>query len=108
MNKGQIFEGWKKKYIWILQDVLFENLVSRFGLTLNESIDNENFIIFYTVSMSENKEKNIFRIQPQKIYSTNIEELSRAYQRGPVLPINEFIESIKRKAEVRDKINFSG
>lgn len=100
MNKGQVFEKWGKKYIWILQDVLFENLVKRFNLDIKESLD-ENQIIFYTVELIP-EDNNLYKIKQSKVFSTNILELLKAYSRGgkEIPTLESFIEAISIKAGI--------
>lgn len=100
MNKGQVFEKWGKKYIWILQDVLFENLVSRFNLDIEESF-NDNQIIFYTVKLILEDNK-IFEVKRSKVFSTNILGLLKAYSRGgkEIPSLESFIDAISSKAGI--------
>jgi len=95
MFKGQVFERWMKKYIWLLQDSLFDNLVERFGLKLEEGYK-DNQIIFYVVKMVKNKE-DFFNMPPENIYSTSVQELVKAFKQTEILPVEDFLNAIRRK-----------
>jgi hypothetical protein len=94
MVKGQVFEKWSKKYIWLLQDSLFNNLVERFGLKLETGYKDSN-IIFYVVKMVDYKD--FFKISLKKIYSTSVQELTKAFRQTEILPIEDFLKAIRRK-----------
>lgn len=105
MNKGQIFERWGKKYVWIVQDILFENFVNRFKLNIKEGA--EKSIVYYTVNIRKDKKNDVFTIQQSKIYSATISELLKAYNRKDVPPINDFIEAIKRKVKKKNMVKLN-
>lgn len=94
MFKGQVFEKWLKKYIWLLQDSLFNNLVDRFGLKLEEGYK-DNQIIFYVVKMVNNKD--FFSLSSEKTYSTSVQELTKAFKQTEILPVEDFLKAIRRK-----------
>lgn len=95
MFKGQVFEKWGKRYIWLLQDALLDNIVERFNLVLSEGYK-DNQIIFYSVRMNLNKQ-NLFEISLKKIYSTRIEDLVKVFKQTEMLPMDEFIQAIRRR-----------
>jgi len=95
MFKGQVFEKWMKKYIWLLQDSLFDNLVERFGLELEQG-NKDNEIIFYVVKMVKNKD-DLFNIALKNMYSTKVQELVKAFRQTEVLPIEDFVRAIRSK-----------
>lgn len=93
--KGQVFQNWEKRYIWLLQDVLLDNMVERFNLKLSKGYKN-NQIIFYTVKMTEKQDH--FDISLREIYSTKIEKLLGAFEQTEMIPIKDFIQAIRRKS----------
>ena len=98
MNKGQVFESWKKRYIWILQDTLFANMLERFGLELKEGL-RKHYIVFVTVKLHHNKNTDLYEVQQDKIYCTSIRQLAKAYKRESLLPIDDFVKAIERRAQ---------
>lgn len=98
LNKGQVFEHWKKYYVWILQDVLFSNLVERFGLGISKGVRKGKWIIFATVTME--RKGNTYVVKPNEMFSSSINELLKAYNRVDIPSIEGFIEIIKRKANL--------
>lgn len=96
MNKGQVFESWDRKYVWVVQDVLFQNFSKRFDLKLKEGTDDKKSIVFQTVKMVLNK-GNVFDIELDKKYSASISDLLYAYRRKSLPDVNDFKEKVISK-----------
>jgi hypothetical protein len=97
LNKGQVFENWKKLYIWLIQDFVLQDILERFKINLTEGLKKDNFIVFQTVRMSYDDSYDIFRMEKGKLFSASVADLRKAYERQSFPPIEEFIESISRK-----------
>lgn len=97
LNKGQVFEKWEKYYIWVLQDVLLQDLVNRFKLEMHPEISEDNKIVFASLHMEFDEQKNIFILKLEKYYSTSVEEMLHAYRRADIPNIKEFTRAILRK-----------
>lgn len=93
MFKGQVFEKWMKKYIWLLQDSLFNNIVERFELEIEKGY--EKSIVFYVVKMVENKD--FFEMRLENIYSTSVKELMKAFEQTEIVPVEDFLRAIRLK-----------
>lgn len=106
MNKGQVFESWERKYVWILQDRLFEDLTKRFGLEIEKSTDRKKFIILYVVKLEENKTAKIFNIKLSETYATSVEDLSKAYQRKLLPSPDKFIQGISAKLAKEGQVTY--
>jgi hypothetical protein len=106
MNKGQVFESWKRKYIWILQDKLLEDLIKRFSLQIEEGTGDGKFIILYAVKLEENKVAKVYDVRLSQIYATTIEDLSKAYQRKLLPTPERFIQGIGVKLKKEGQVTY--
>lgn len=74
--KGSITEKWNKKYVWVIQDVLFKYLQSLTGFSATDGIG-ENSIVFYLTSMAFDESKQCFVIEEVGVKSTTVSEFKR-------------------------------
>jgi hypothetical protein len=98
LAKGRIFNKWSKKYVWIMQDVLFEDWTTRFNLKLKEGTDGGNFI-FMVQALSYDEKIGRYRLKQEKIYSTTYEQLLEAYA-APVVGaprVDEFLSTVEAR-----------
>lgn len=102
LNKGQVFEKWNKYYVWILQNELLAALLDKFKLEVRKGVNKDNKIVFASISMKFEEEKNIFVLELENYYSTSVDELLHAYRRGDVPDIETFVKAILRKAGISD------
>jgi len=98
LAKGRLFNRWSKKYVWIMQDVLFENWIDRFNLKLKRGVDDENFI-FKIYDPVYNEKMGRYQLNLKETYSATFELLLEAYA-APMVEIpdmNEFLVALRTK-----------
>lgn len=98
LNKSQLFSSWKKKFVWIIEEHVFNDWLDRFGLNLPTGLNNGE-IIFKSYGLDFNKSLGRYALASRKTVSTDRTTLLSAYSRPTQdLPkVKEFIENIKRR-----------
>lgn len=117
LEKGQVFEKWQIPFIWIMQDVLFDFMKSKFELSSGdrtnhnlygpvnspEQIREGDFIIIVPVKVNVSQPKNYqqmnITLHMEGYYSTNMDKLLDAFKSEAVPDIEEFKEAIKNKSK---------
>jgi len=98
LNKGQIFEMWSKKIVWAVQRYLYDNMVKRFGLKNMEFDEKDaNRFLICNIDCSFPEQ---YHIISENIYSSNIENLIRAFKRSKLPKLDDFINVLSRKLKL--------
>ncbi|KXA91947.1 hypothetical protein AKJ63_00305 [candidate division MSBL1 archaeon SCGC-AAA259D18] len=99
LQKGRVFSKWGKKYVWILQDVLFKNWTNRFKLGLEKGSENEIVFMDYKLKFDENK--NRYCLTHLKTVSAEHKTLVQAYSEPPekAPAKNEFASHVEKKGK---------
>lgn len=98
LTKGHLFDEWSKKYVWIMQDFLYEDWVTRFNLQLKKGVNNGNFI-FFVCSLIFNDKEGKYQLKLKEVYSATYKQLLEAYT-APLVDypdINQFLDKLKSK-----------
>lgn len=98
LNKGQLFAKWNKKYLWVMQDMIYENWTQRFQLELHGGPDTGDSI-FIVYEFVYDDALGRYRLKMRGISSAARAELLEAYSR-PTTKLPEessFLEAIKEK-----------
>lgn len=99
--KGQVMESWNKKIFWIMQDFVYDNMVSRFNLgdlDLDEK-DNSHYHIYDLVPGSNNE--NIYNLKLKGEKSTNVSKLIKGLIDQPTPSIDKFVSNLEKKIELK-------
>lgn len=97
-KKGKIIEHWKRKIVFVLQDVAMEYLHKATDCSMLVPSDEKLPVDFCTFSLSFQKTKWIMSFD--KIYSTSIDGINKTLGGAPVDEYpseNDFIQNIRRK-----------
>lgn len=98
LAKGRLLNRWSKKYVWIMQDVLFEDWSTRFNLRLKRGAGDENFI-FKVYDLIYNVRIGRYQLNLKETYSATFEQLLAAYT-APIVEIpdmNKFLGGLRTK-----------
>lgn len=95
MNKGIVYEAWKSKCYWVIQEYIYANLVSRYGFkTDGYSPEHASRFALYDIVPSRNR----LSLQPTRFVSTSVDEVYRAMRNNPALPGKDaFVTSLNSK-----------
>ena len=96
--KGQVMESWNKNIYWIIQDFVFNNMISRFNLKDLE-YDKELNTNYHIYDLHESD--NIYELKLLDIKSTTIANLIKAFTHQPTPDINQFIEKLEEKIKLK-------
>jgi len=95
LNKGQVFEIWNKKIIWVIQGFLYDNMVNRFRLK-NMDFNNENANIFLVCDIDYSCAER-FEIVSKGAYSSTTENLMKAFKSSELPKIDDFLKILHEK-----------
>ena len=98
LYKGQVIQKWNKKIFWISQRYVFENMVNRFNLS-NLGYSKNNATLFFVYDLF--KEGSIYKLKKVYKRSSTIKNLLTAFTKQPMPDINDFIDILKGKIELR-------
>ncbi len=98
LYKGQVMQKWNKKIFWISQSYVFENMVNRFNLS-NLGYSQNNAILFFVYDFF--KKGSIYKLKKVYRKSSTIKNLLTAFTKQPMPDINDFIDVLKGKIELR-------
>ncbi len=98
LYKGQVIQKWNKKIFWISQRYVFENMVNRFNLS-NLGYSQNNATIFFVYNLF--KEGSIYKLKRVYKRSSTIKNLLTAFTKQPMPDINDFIDVLKGKIELK-------
>jgi len=100
LNKGQVFEVWNKKIIWVVQEYVYKNMVNRFGLEdMKLKKDDANLFLIYDIDQSSNP--NQYQLIIKDIKSSTIENLMKAFRRATLPKIDDFIKILYQKLRLK-------
>lgn len=95
--KGQVMESWNKKIFWIMQDFVFDNMVSRFNLgNLDfDEKDNSRYHVYDLIPGPKNE--NIYNLKLKEEKSTNISNLIKGLIDQQTPSVDKFISKLEKK-----------
>jgi len=98
LNKGRLFSRWQKKYVWIIQDVIYEDWTSRFQLKLDEGSE-KGTIVFMVYDLVFDDASGKYRWRLRKIVSSSHTHLLEAYSQPAreLPPPDDFVLNINDK-----------
>ena len=96
--KAQVLESWNKKIFWVMQNFVFDNMVSRFYLSELEF--NENSTTQYHIYDLE-KSNNLYHLSLRNKYSSTVSNLLKAFTHQPIPSKEDFINLLKEKINLK-------
>ena len=102
--KGQVMESWNKKIFWVMQDFVYDNLVSRFNL-VDLDFDEKDKSHYHIYDLELNNE-NIYKLKLKEIKSTTVSNLIKAFTHQPTPSIESFITKLEEKIELKLGLSF--
>jgi len=95
LNKGIIFEKWKKKIFWIVQDQIFEYFQKKYRL--NELSFSKNHSTVFSLYDLIKSEDNLV-LKSTRNFSSSIDDLFTAFSRNEdIPPVEEFLNRLENK-----------
>ena len=95
INKGVVYESWNAKCYWVMQEYIYENLISRYGLK-STGFSARHASRFALYNLAEDKDK--LRLQHSRYISTSIDEVYQAMRNNPNIPDKDtFVSHLNTK-----------
>jgi hypothetical protein len=95
--KGKVFEAWSKKYVWIMQDVLFDNWMKRTKARLSKK-GNGKSIVFAVYKLVFDAKASRYRLRLRERHYASYRELVEVYSRTEIPDLHHFLRRLKQKA----------
>ena len=83
MNKGIVYETWGSKCYWVMQDYIYQNLVTRYGFK-KDGYSPEHATRFALYDIVTNGER--LDLEPTRFISTTVDEVYQAMRKNPRMP----------------------
>jgi len=96
--KAQVLESWNKKIFWVMQNFVFDNMVSRFHLN-NLEFD-ENVTTQYHIYDLE-KSNHLYQLSLKSKYSSTVSNLLKAFTHQSIPSKEEFIKLLQQKINLK-------
>jgi len=98
LNKGQVFELWNKKIVWVVQKYLYDNMVNRFHLqNLELNKKDANLFFIFDIDYSNSDEYEIYL---DSMSSSTIGNLMMAFRNSELPKIGDFIKMLHKKLKL--------
>jgi hypothetical protein len=103
LNKGVIFENWRKKIYWVVQEPVYRYLETRYNLK-NLDLQPNHSTVFALYDLKPNPE--MFELVASRKVSASMDRLFAAFRNNAVMPsVEEFVEALKRKIQAEAQIS---
>ena len=99
MNKGMVYERWRTKCYWVIQEYIYANLTSRFGLAEGRyrAEDSTRFALYSLLPRGER-----LALQPTRVLSTSVDDVYQAMRNNPGIPTKDaFVKALNHKLQLR-------
>lgn len=83
INKGVVYESWNAKCYWVMQEYIYENLISRYGLkpTGFSARHASRFALYNLV-----EDDDAMKLRHSRYISTSVDEVYQAMRNNPNIP----------------------
>ena len=99
MNKGIVYEIWETKCYWVIQEYIYENLVSRYGFKA-DGFSPEHASRFALYNLVPKGDR--LTLTPSHFISTTVDEVYQAMRNNPGLPNKDkFVQRLSTKLRLR-------
>ncbi len=95
INKGVVYESWDAKCYWVMQEYIYANLTSRYGLKLSGfSPSHASRFALYNIVQNN----NVLSLRHSRYISTSIDEIYQAMRNNPNIPDKDtFVSRLNTK-----------
>jgi hypothetical protein len=99
LNKGQVFEAWDKKIVWVVQKYVYKNMVDRFGLQ-NMELNRKDANVFFIYDIDYQTGLNRYLLSIEKTRSSTIENLMKAFRSSELPKLDDFVKILHKKLKL--------
>ena len=102
LNKGIVLEHWRHKIYWVVQDQIFQDLVSRYNLQGLEYNSKHSTVFALYDFVPDGKS---FRWTHKRFVSASVDDLFRSFRNNPNIPSkDDFLKKLSAKIATRLKL----
>ncbi len=105
LNKGIVYEAWRIKCYWVIQEYIYTNLVNRYGLKKEGYVPEHasRFALYNLI-----RRGNRLTLTPSRFVSTTVDDVYRAMKNNPGLPNKDkFMIALNAKLKAKLGVTFS-
>ena len=104
LNKGIVYEAWKIKCYWVIQEYIYANLVKRYGLKTEGYVpEHASRFALYNLKQKGNR----LTLTPSRFVSTTVDDVYEAMKNNPGLPNKDgFVKVLNVKLKARLGVTF--
>ncbi len=105
LNKGIVTENWGNRIFWVVQEVVYRDLVSRYSL-VNMGHDPQDNIVFVVCDLRLAQSK--YRLSLTRIESSNVDDLFDAFRNRSVIPSKDaFVDRLRQRIKAKMSLKLS-
>lgn len=104
MNKGVVYETWDTKCYWVMQEYIYANLASRYGLKSDGFSPGHasRFALYNLIP-----DGDLYALKPNRFISTTVDEVYQAMRNNPGMPNKDrFVQHLNAKLRLRLSMRF--
>jgi hypothetical protein len=101
--KDKVFEAWSKKYVWVMQDVLFDNWMKRTKARLSKKED-DKYIIFAVYKLVFDTKASRYQLRLRERRYASYRELVEVYSRTEIPDLRHFLRRLKQKVRAANNL----
>ena len=95
INKGVVYESWGAKCYWVMQEYIYENLTSRYGLE-SAGFSTSHASIFALYNIARNNDT--LKLEHSRYISTSVDAVYQAMRNNPNIPDKDvFVSRLNAK-----------
>jgi hypothetical protein len=105
LNKGLVYEAWRTKCYWVIQEYIYANLVNRYGFKQEGyAVEQTSRFALYNLLQEDDK----LTLTPSRFVSTTVDEVYQAMRNNPNLPNKDkFVNVLNKKLRAKLSVKFS-
>lgn len=105
LNKGLVYEAWRTKCYWVIQEYIYANLVNRYGLKQEGyAVEHASRFALYNLVQEDDK----LTLTPIRFVSTTVDEVYQAMRNNSNLPNKDkFVNVLNKKLRAKLSVKFS-
>jgi hypothetical protein len=105
LNKGLVYEAWRTKCYWVIQEYIYANLVNRYGLKQEGyAVEHASRFALYNLVQEDDK----LTLTPSRLVPTTVDEVYQAMRNNSNLPNKDkFVNVLNKKLRAKLSVRFS-
>lgn len=99
MNKGSVYEAWNSKCYWVIQEYIYADLVTRYGLK-KKGFSPKHASVFALYDIETKGDR--LTLKRTRFISTTVNQIYQAMRNRPAMPNKDnFVKALNKKLKLR-------